>query len=95
MEKLYLECQCDCAQHTIRFTFDPSDLTGEIYTEVQLNPYHPWYQRLWIALKYVFGHQSKFGAFDCTILHKEDYPKLRSLLDLSDQASVSNVHSQG
>ncbi len=84
LEKHYFECMCDCSAHTIRVTLDPDN--GEVFVSVHLNEYHSWYGRVWNALKYVFGYQSSFGAFDCTILKQEDYPKLRKLLRQSEKA---------
>ena len=78
MEKHYFDCQCDCNEHVLRFTLDPAD--GEVWLETYLNGYHSWYQRAWIALKYVFGYQSRYGAFDCTLLRPEDYVRLQALL---------------
>lgn len=81
MEKHYFDCQCDCNEHVVRLVLDPAD--GEVWIETYLSRHHPWYQRLWIALKYVFGHQSKFGAFDCTLLRPEDYERMHDLLTRS------------
>lgn len=65
----------------IKFSMDPED--GEVFMSMYLNNYRPWYERTWIAVKYVFGAQSRFGAFDCTILRHEDYHELHDLLDRS------------
>lgn len=81
MQRLYVECACECGEHLLRISFDPDD--GEVYVSTYLSTWHAWYARLWIAIKYVFGSQSKFGAFDCTILKPDDYPKLHELLDWS------------
>jgi hypothetical protein len=91
VEKHYLDCQCDCNEHVLRFVMDPGD--GELWLETYLSQYHTWYERVWIALKYVFGHQSSYGAFDCTLLKPEDYGRLASLLarsaDVKDHQTVT------
>jgi len=81
METEYFECQCDCSEHVLRFVIDPD--SGDVWSEVYLNHWHPWYQRLWIAIKYVCGRKSRYGAFDCTMLRLEDYPRFNSMLDRS------------
>jgi hypothetical protein len=91
LEFTYLECQCYQAEHTLRFTLDPED--GELYTEVYLgHATDSFFRRMWIAIKYIFGWQSKYGAFDCTLLKVEDYSKLRALLEQSEkiQAGADN-----
>lgn len=83
MQKLYLNCQCDCSEHVLRFNLDDQD--GDLVLETYLNHYHPWYQRIWIAIKYVFGHQSAYGAFDCTLLRNEDFKSLVKIMAASDR----------
>ena len=61
-------CACNSDEHTLRlmhFKADPEegDDFDEVYWSVYLNPY-PWYKRLWVALRYLFGHRSKFGGWD-------------------------------
>ena len=61
-------CACNSDEHTLRlmhFKADPEegDDFDEVYWSVYLNPY-PWYKRLWVALRYLFGHRSKFGSWD-------------------------------
>ena len=92
MEKEYFDCQCDCSEHVLRFIIDPDD--GQVWTEVYLNPWHPWYQRLWIAIKYVFGHKSKYGAFDCTMLRTDDYPRFINMLEWSSAIIEAKMETQ-
>ena len=64
----HIVCACASDEHTLRlmhFKGDPekADDFDEVYWSVYLNPF-PWYKRLWGALRYVFGHRSKFGCWD-------------------------------
>jgi len=79
----YFTCMCGDAEHTLRFVYVPE--YGDLNTEVYLRQYRRWYKRLWLAIKYVFGYQSKYGAFDCTMLQREEYDKLRDLLNRSEK----------
>ena len=83
LESHYFDCTCSSSDHTLRFVFDDED--GDLYTEVQMRPYHRWYQRIWLEVKYVFGYESKYGHWDCTMLRPEEYGKLRALLDRSEE----------
>jgi hypothetical protein len=80
MEQHYLDCACSDFNHVIRFTFDPED--GEVYLDVRLNAYEPWWKRVWYALRYVFGFKPPaYGHYDCTILRPDDFARLHDLLD--------------
>lgn len=79
----YMSCECMSPEHTLRFTFilDEDPRHSQVITEVYLNNYRRWYQRLWVAIKYVFGYQSKYGAWDNCIMKRPDVVKLRGLLE--------------
>jgi len=62
------------------FTFDPSIDYGECYLEVHLVQYMSIWKRTWAAIKYAFGHKSRYGAWDSIILTPEDAIRLQSLL---------------
>lgn len=75
----YLECCCTSAEHVIRFNFDnqPNDCPV-VYVDVQLNPYHGFWKRVWLALQYICGHKCQYGHWDETILFGEQIEKLRA-----------------
>ena len=64
----HVVCACNSDERTLRlihFKADPklgADI-DEIYWSVYPNPF-PWYKRLWIAMRYVLSHRSKFGSWD-------------------------------
>ena len=76
---LHVVCECSSTEHILQFVqFEPEEGQPEecCYTSVQLNPCNPWYKRVVMATKYVFGHQSRYGHWDCTILGKKEAEKL-------------------
>lgn len=77
-EEYYFMCDCSSDEHTIRFGYDTEE--GELHMHVLLHQYHPWYERIWKGIRYVFGYQSKYGMFDSTIIRKEDADRLIALL---------------
>ena len=81
LERHYVECQCSDFNHVFRFVLDERD--GDLWLEVQLNLWRPWYKRLWSAIRFVFGRPEAYGHFDTTHLREEDYVKLHALLDRS------------
>jgi hypothetical protein len=88
----YYDCQCSCLDHVIRFTIDPYD--GDIWLEVKMNKFK-WYERLLIAVKYIFGF-SNTSHYEETLLRHEDFKEIKELFDLSDRtrdiASKNSVH---
>lgn len=68
-------CPCSDPEHHIIYSmFDDEE---EIYLHVQLNN-GKWYQRVWKAIKYVFGYKCKFGHFEEFIISSENYEHLKS-----------------
>ena len=66
----------------MEFAYDWEDLNyKEVYVSTNLNIWMNWYQRIIVAVKYIFGHKSKYGAFDCTLLNLREQIKLRDYLD--------------
>lgn len=73
----YFECSCGSDEHTIRFVLDKKD--KEIYLCVFLNQYRPWWKRIWIALKYVFGYKCKYGHWDNWTMVSTDVERLQKM----------------
>lgn len=79
----HFECQCSSDEHTLKFTLDETsgdfeDL--EIWTAVFLNQYRPWWKRVWVGLKYIFGYNSRYGHWDCFIMRGKDVNRLMTML---------------
>lgn len=82
MEEHYFECDCYSPEHLLQFKL--FDTIGEdhktLSAYVFLNP-EPWYKRIWIAVKYIFGYKCRYGHFDEFILNPEDVDKFINLLN--------------
>jgi len=65
----YHECSCHSSEHTIRFLFDEDE--DDLYLEVQLCQTKNFFQRIKAAFKYMFGHQCRYGHWDCVSLDKD------------------------
>jgi hypothetical protein len=79
MEELTVRCQCHSADHTIFFDYDGA--YGDLYMTIHLNTFRSFWKRLWYGLKYAFGYQCRFGAWDEVIIKPQDCAPIRSLLD--------------
>jgi hypothetical protein len=81
VENRYFECACHSDEHRLVFQLDLDDKHPEIYVSQFMHHWNPWWKRVWIAIRYVFGYKCKYGHFDCWIMKPEDAEKLRSMLD--------------
>lgn len=74
-QSLCVSCECSSTEHKIHFEYEPPSYTlkqfGEIFVHVYLNPTNSLLQRIGLAVKYVFGYQCKYGAWDETIIRKQ------------------------
>ena len=66
-------CDCMSSEHQIMFTYNEDE--KEIYMSVHLFNYRSFFNRIWIALKYIFGYKCRFGHFDEVLLNSEDAEK--------------------
>jgi hypothetical protein len=60
-------CLCLDPEHDVRFTHYADD---EIYISIHL-PSEVLYKRIWIGIKYIFGHKSRYGHFSETIMDRK------------------------
>jgi len=74
----YMECSCSSTEHLIRFSFDKE--YNFLYLNIHLANCNSWYKRVWVAIKYIFGYKSKYGAFDEFIFKNENVKDLLYLL---------------
>jgi len=74
-------CECGSVEHQIIFTYDEDEYDDkEVYALIHLNK-KPFWKRVSYGLKYIFGRQSNYGAFDEFIFNPKDVNKLQSLVD--------------
>lgn len=76
---LHVVCECTAPEHIVQFAqFEPEDGKPEecCFVSVQLSPYHPWYKRVRLAVRYVMGLREKCGHWDCTLMGRAEAEKL-------------------
>lgn len=76
----YVECDCRDDAHLFKLVYVPGDNygVGNVCLSVQMNQYLPWYKRVWQALRYVFGAESRFGHWDTTCMEPDRVQALHS-----------------
>ena len=73
-------CECNSPEHSIVFQYWENEQWNEVYMSVHLRP-TTLGRRIINAIKYIFGHRSKYGEFDEVILKPTDYAKMQKIAD--------------
>lgn len=84
----YFECQCRTPEHTLRLWLDNDEDYPCIYASVFLDG-EPWHRRLWLGLKYIMGHKSRYGHFGEFMFRPEDADRLISMIEALKRAKSS------
>jgi hypothetical protein len=74
----YFQCDCSSQEHTLGIEFDTDE--KEVCFHVQLCQYRNIFQRIVVAVKYVFGYKSKYGHWDTTLMNEEKFMDLYNLM---------------
>ena len=65
MNREFIVCDCGSIEHQLSFCYDEEEFDDGwdmMYTQVHLNKLS-FFKRLAYGIKYIFGYQSKYGAF--------------------------------
>ena len=74
-------CECNSPEHIMVFQYWESEHgCEEVYMTVHLRP-TTLKRRIANAIKYIFGHRSKYGEFDEVILKPTDWEKMQKIAD--------------
>lgn len=78
-----LICDCGSAEHQIIIHMDKD--CSECYREVILRPHlitcRNVFKRIFVAVKYICGYKSKYGAWDSIIVSKQNYLPLKEAVE--------------
>lgn len=74
----YFECDCSDFDHIFRISYFKDD-QDYLYLHIHLRR-HGFFRRMWTAIKYVFGHGSKYGDFDEILLSKDTSKELIAII---------------
>ena len=73
----YFGCACFSDEHLLIFNYDPDE--GDLWVDVHLTN-DPWYERVWAAVKHIFGYKCKYGCFDTWLLNSEHVDRMIEML---------------
>jgi len=75
----HFDCICSDFNHTIRFSYDPSD--NELWLEVRLSREPNIFKRILNAIRYAFNIENGYGEYDVWILNNYDKERLIKILE--------------
>jgi hypothetical protein len=82
-DKEILICNCHSTDHQLVILYSEDEIEETIYpmvyAHIHLNKL-PFWDRLKYGIKYIFGRQCRYGAFDEFIFNPEDATKLKEVV---------------
>jgi hypothetical protein len=83
MENHYVTCSCQSSQHIIKFCFieNYAEENDVCWVDIQMIQWRSFWKRIYVAIKYIFGYEEKYGHWDCTQLSRDEVEKLKKFLD--------------
>ena len=79
-DKDIIICECNSTEHQMVFLYDEDDRYPICYAHIHLTK-KPFWKRLKYGIMYIFGRQSRYGAFDEFIFNPSDTYKLQKLVN--------------
>jgi hypothetical protein len=74
----YFECACKDPGHILIFNYDTEH--GDLWVSVHLDTMFSWYERIWVAIKYIFGYKCKEGCFGTWMMSNDEILKMQLFL---------------
>ena len=92
-------CECGDVAHQLVLSWfkpqTPMDYVSDeyVYLSVHLNKL-PFWKRLKVAIQYLFGKQSKYGAFDEVIIDSSEYKKFQDMVDFMKDVELYKMSKE-
>lgn len=92
-------CNCGSVEHQFLISYwNDHEGWDETYVEIHLTKQWPIWRRIVLAVKYIFGYQCRYGAFQEVVLHPDQVRELRDKLntriDWFDQRDAAKKMSE-
>ncbi len=83
-------CSCGNIEHQLVLTstswrYEDEEVNREVWVYVHMNPMYKLWDRIVLAVKYIFGHRSRYGEFANIALTRKDVIRLREALTKAEQ----------
>lgn len=83
-KKEILICSCHSTDHQLIILYEEDEIEGHTYPMCYFHIHlrkKPFWKRVKYGIKYIFGYQSNYGAFDEFIFNSNDSDKLQDLVN--------------
>lgn len=87
-DKDIMICGCHSTEHQMIILYSEDDGYPMVYIHTHLTK-RPFLERLKYGIKYIFGYQSRYGAFDEFIFEPKDSEKLQKVVNYLNQIEKS------
>lgn len=90
-ETHHVICECHSPDHILQFShMERMDGDQICWTQVQLRQHRSFWQRLVVAVKYIFGYECRYGHWDCTSIELKQGKSLRDYLNRAIEAKEAD-----
>jgi hypothetical protein len=92
-----ITCNCGDLEHAVEFSYFPQEEWPELLFQFHLTTRRNVFERLWAAIRYVFGYRCRYGEWDTLSMDPGDARDLaRFLTEYSEIATNQRekFHSQ-
>jgi hypothetical protein len=80
-QSIIAQCNCSSVDHLLKASyFVDDDEDTMLYVHTHLNK-KPFWKRVGYALKYIFGFQSRFGAYDEVLFDVDEAKEIRDFIE--------------
>lgn len=77
-------CSCHSTEHQMVVLYEEDEINDVRYPMVYIHVHlteRPFWQRVRYGLKYIFGYQSRYGAFDEFIVNPDDVHNIEKIVE--------------
>jgi hypothetical protein len=95
MKKQYFECECGSDEHRFCITSEDAEdgFAPQLYFHLQLYQYRNIFKKMWVAIKYVFGYECRYGHWDTINISEDDTNRLYVLFH-QHKVKIKNFSKQ-
>ena len=84
-------CSCHSTEHQMVVLYAEDEIDGMTYPMVYIHTHlnkRPFWQRVGYALRYIFGYQSRYGAFDEFIINSDDVEGIEKIVNYLKECEI-------
>jgi hypothetical protein len=84
-------CACNSTEHQMVVSYSEDEFDGVTYPTIYLHTHltkRPFWQRVSYGLKYIFGYQCRYGAFDEFILNPDDVTGVEKIVKYLKECEI-------